>query len=243
MTTIQSSITNYESHLLSEGKNPNTVKKYVRDVNRLFAYLSEYGRELDQSSLEDFLRDIQESGYSSRSVNSVIASIKSFCKFEKRTDLHCKSLNLRKKNNQDVQMHLTQDEYEALLHTALNNENYEQVLLIEIFAMTELRMNELCYLTVDAMERGVVTVPRVGEPYEIFMPVDLIEDLCDYIDFQGIHEGIIFRTGSGKALDRSYIWRQLKDLAVDAKVDPKKVYPQNLKRQMIRKHFFIEYPN
>lgn len=242
MTTIHSNLNNYKSHLLSEGKNPNTVKKYVRDVDRLFAYLSARGRELDQSSLDDYLRDIRESGYSMRSFNSVIASIKSFCKFEDRTDLHCKSLNLRRKNNQDVQMRLTQDEYEALLHTALEHEDYKQVLLIQIFSMTELRMNELCYLTVDAIERGVVTVPRVGEPYEIFLPSDLIEDLYDYIDFEGICEGIIFRTRKGTVLDRSYIWRQLKELAADAGVDPKKVYPQNLKRQLVRKHIFIEYP-
>lgn len=33
----------------------------------------------------------------------------------------------------------------------------------------------------------------------------------------------------------------MKELAVEAQVDPDKVYPQNLKRQLVRSHFTIDY--
>lgn len=132
--------------------------------------------------------------------------------------------------------------YEALLRTALEQKNYRQVLMIQIFAVTDIRMNELCYLTVEALDAGVIKVPRAGESFEIFLPQDLVGDLYEYIDFQEISEGIIFCTRKGTPLDRSYIWKQMKELAVDAGIDPDKVYPQNLKRQLVRSHFSVTYP-
>ncbi len=132
--------------------------------------------------------------------------------------------------------------YEALLRTALEQKNYRQVLMIQIFAVTDIRMNELCYLTVEALDAGVIKVPRAGESFEIFLPQDLAGDLYEYIDFQKISEGIIFCTRKGTPLDRSYIWKQMKELAVDAGIDPDKVYPQNLKRQLVRSHFSVTYP-
>lgn len=115
------------------------------------------------------------------------------------------------------------------------------MLLIQIFASTDIRINELQYLTVDSLDEGGMTVPRAGEPYEISLPQDLIGDLYEYIEFENISEGIIFCTKKDTALDRSYIWKQLKELATDAGVNPDKVYPQNLKRQLVRRHFTIEY--
>ena len=79
-----------------------------------------------------------EAGYEARSINSIIASIKSYCKFAGRTDLQCKSLNIRKKSNhEDIQNRLTEEEYEALLRTALEQKNYRQVLMIQILAVTD----------------------------------------------------------------------------------------------------------
>lgn len=132
--------------------------------------------------------------------------------------------------------------YEALLRTALEQKNYRQVLMIQIFAVTDIRMNELRYLTVEALDAGVIKVPRAGEFFEIFLPQDLVGNLYEYIDFQEISEGIIFCTRKGTPLDRSYIWKQMKELAVEAGIDPDKVYPQNLKRQLVRSHFSVTYP-
>lgn len=236
-----SDIKQFQSYLMDSNIKLNTAKKYVRDVNKLAHFLSDQTQILSQSSLDAFLKSLPDAGYEARSINSIIASIKSYCKYAGRTDLHCKSLNIRKKCSQDIQARLTEEEYEALLHTALEQENYRLVLLIQIFALTDIRMNELQYLTVEALEEGVVTVPRAGEPYEVLLPQDLIGDLYEYIDYQEISDGIIFCTKKGTALDRSYIWRQMKELAVEAQVDPDKVYPQNLKRQLVRSHFTIDY--
>ena len=133
-----SDIKQFQSYLMDSNVKLNTVKKFVRDVKKLAHFLSDQTQTLSQNSLDAFLKSLPEAGYEARSINSIIASIKSYCKFAGRTDLQCKSLNIRKKSNhEDIQNRLTEEEYEALLRTALEQKNYRQVLMIQIFAVTD----------------------------------------------------------------------------------------------------------
>ena len=133
-----SDIKQFQSYLMDSNVKLNTVKKYVRDVKKLAHFLSDQTQTLSQNSLDAFLKSLPEAGYEARSINSIIASIKSYCKFAGRTDLQSKSLNIRKKSNhEDIQNRLTEEEYEALLRTALEQKNYRQVLMIQIFAVTD----------------------------------------------------------------------------------------------------------
>ena len=108
---------------------------------------------------------------------------------------------------------------------------------------TELRISELGNLTVEAVQDGFVPVLRAGEEYDIYLPELLLQGLEEYIAHQGLQTGVIFRTSSGNVIDRGYIWRQMKLLAERAGVDQEKVYPQNLKRQLIRQYYTISYPD
>ena len=129
-----SDIKQFQSYLMDSNVKLNTAKKYVRDVKKLAHFLSDQTQTLSQNSLDAFLKSLPEAGYEARSINS----IKSYCKFAGRTDLQCKSLNIRKKSNhEDIQNRLTEEEYEALLRTALEQKNYRQVLMIQIFAVTD----------------------------------------------------------------------------------------------------------
>lgn len=237
-----SDIQQFESYLINTGIKITTVKKYVRDIKKLAFFLEEHNQKLSQSSLDAFIASLPGSGYGTCSINAIIMGIKAYCKYAGRTDLTCKSLNIRKKSNyENVHNRLTEEEYKQLLDTAVEQEKYRVVLLIQIIAFTDIRLNELCYLTVEALDNGVITVPRARMPYEIFLPQDLLQNLYEYIDYQQITDGIIFCTKKGTALDRGNIWRELKELAVTAGVDPDKVYPQNLKRQFVKNHYTIDY--
>lgn len=239
-TITQTDIDNFKSYLSLGKKNINTIKKYVHDITRLSAYLHSRQEDFCQSSVDAYLQNMKDAGYVTRSINSVIASIKSYCKFAGRTDIYCKSLKIRKKDNQDMQMRLTADEYSALIQTAMENDDFRMVLLIQILGGTQLRVNELNRLTVEAVEEGVVTVQRAGEEYDIYLPEPLTQGLQSFIAYQDLKAGVIFRTASGNVIDRSYIWKQMKVLADQAGVNPDKVYPQNLKRQLARSYFKID---
>ena len=55
-----------------------------------------------------------------------------------------------------------------------------------------------------------------------------------YAKRQGIRSGIIFCTKSGKAMDRSNIWADMKRLCKRARVNPSKVFPHNLRKLFAR---------
>lgn len=233
-------IRQFHTHLIDTDLNPHTVKKYVSDICRLRTYLEEKQYPLNQAALDAYLQSMKEEGYGLRSINTVVAGINSFCRFM-GLDLQCSSFRIRQKNNLDVQRHLTSEEYHALIYTAQEQGDYRMMLLIQVLAGTQLRVNELESLTVEALEEGVVSVKRAGEEYEIYIPMELLDGLCGYVEHQVIQSGIIFSTRTGKVLDRRNVWRNLKNLAREAGVDPDKVYPQNLKRQLKKEYVAIKY--
>lgn len=239
---FQPDINEYEIHLESENKHPDTVKKYVHDITELYTYLSGQGLELDQTGVDCFLKDLSRRGYSIRSVNAAVASIKSFCRFAGRTDISCKNLRVRKRDNKDRRMLLTPEEYFALIQMALMQRNFRMAQLIQVLSGTGIKLNELKYLTVEAVEEGVVMVQRAGEEYEIYLPMTLMEGLKKFLEHEKISTGPVFVTSRGNPVDRSYVWRELKTLAVKAGVNPDKVYPQNLKRQLATNYVTIPYP-
>ena len=51
---------------------------------------------------------------------------------------------------------------------------------------------------------------------------------------------MVFTTRTGKPLDRSNIWREMKALCERAGVDPRKVFPHNLRHLFARTYYSIE---
>ena len=59
--------------------------------------------------------------------------------------------------------------------------------------------------------------------------MELCRQLLLYAAQKKIYNGIIFRTVSGKAVNRSNVWKEMKDLCEGARVNPEKVFPHNLR--------------
>lgn len=64
--------------------------------------------------------------------------------------------------------------------------------------------------------------------------------LLKYAKEQNIEKGHIFRTRSGKPIDRSNICHDMKKLCAKAKVDSSKVFPHNLRHLFARTFYAIE---
>ena len=72
------------------------------------------------------------------------------------------------------------------------------------------------------------------------MPGKLKTKLLNYTKSRGISSGTVFVTRSGKAVDRSNIWREMKELCKDAGVSPNKVFPHNLRHLFARRFYELE---
>lgn len=64
--------------------------------------------------------------------------------------------------------------------------------------------------------------------------------MLKYAKEQRIQSGMIFITKTGKSLNRSNIWREMKSLCGQAGVSPDKVFPHNLRHLFARTFYGIE---
>ena len=111
---------------------------------------------------------------------------------------------------------------------------------METICSTGIRVSELRYVTVEAVRSGRAEICLKGKSRTILLPRALRNPLLAYARECGIGEGCIFRTRSGKPLDRSNIWRDMKHLARQARVRESKVFPHNLRHLFARSYFSIE---
>lgn len=233
-------INEFEEFLINKNKSRTTLDKYMRDIRRFQIFLSDNSYPISQDTADKYIEILKNADYSISSINTIISCINTFCNFIGRNDIHC--VNLKKsKTESTVSDLLTVDEYNQLLKTAINNNDYRIAMLIQVLGNTDIRLNELQYLTTHSLEMGKITVIRNSKEYNIRIPNDLLYGLYEYIDHEAIINGVIFCTRKGTPLERSNIWRLIKKLAVDAGINPDKVYPQNLKQQLGKKYYSIKY--
>ena len=94
---------------------------------------------------------------------------------------------------------------------------------------TGIRVSEVRYLSVEAARQGKAEISLKGKIRTILLPEKLCRKLLQYAQKQKTASGAIFRTKSGKELGRRQIWAEMKRLCGHAGVDPRKVFPHNLR--------------
>ena len=155
-------------------------------------------------------------------------------------DLTVKPLKIQQSLFINERQELTYDEYKRLVLAAENAGNRRLSLVIQTICATGIRVSELQFITVEAVQRGRTEVANKGKRRTIFMPDKLRRILTKYIKETGATDGAVFTTRTGKPLDRSNIWRDMKGLCESAGVDPGKVFPHNLRHLFARTYYSIE---
>ena len=91
--------------------------------------------------------------------------------------------------------------------------------------------------TIDPQE---VQVNCKGKVRTILLPDKLRRQLMAYAKDNAIKSGVIFRTKSGKPLDRSNIWAEMKQLGREAGICLTKVFPHNLRKLFANTFYAME---
>lgn len=234
----QAHLVAFQNNLKSEEKSANTIEKYLRDVRAFMTYLQ--GNPITKESLIDYKQKLIEDNYAVRSINSILASINSLLDFLEITDCKVKSLKLQRQVYCPEEKELTREEYARLVKTAKRSGNQRLNLIIQTICATGIRVSELEYITVEAVQRGEATVSLKGKTRSVFIIQELKKKLLHYITKQKIITGPIFTTKTGKPMSRTNIWREMKNLCKDARVNPEKVFPHNLRHLFARTFYGIE---
>lgn len=228
-------IKGFKEYLIYEEKSKITVDKYIHDVSAFMEYAN--GLEITKNIVLSYKKELV-SKYAVRSVNSKLASVNSFLSFLGWEDCKVKSLKIQRETYSSEEKELTKTEYIRLLNAANNNSRLR--LIIETICGTGIRVSELQYFTLEAIKCGTVTVSCKNKTRSIIVPSKLRKLLLSYARKNGITGGIIFRTRSGKPMNRSNIWSEMKKLCVSANVNPSKVFPHNLRKLFARTFYTIE---
>lgn len=87
---------------------------------------------------------------------------------------------------------------------------------------------------VEAALRGRAEIALKEKVRTILLPRKLCQRLKKYARKRAIPAGVIFRTRSGRPLDRKNIWAEMKQLSRQAGVEGSKVFPHNLRHLFAR---------
>lgn len=224
MTVTNDMILSYEKNLMQEEKAEATIKKYMHDVHAFADWLC--GRDAEKCLLLTY-KSLLEEKYKPTSVNSVIASLNNFFMYIGKYDLRMKTIKIQKGLFVSKEKELTKHEYERLLYAAKSNKRLH--LLMQTICSTGIRVSELPSVTVESITAGEAKINCKGKIRKIFLPNLLCEKLSSYIAETGVSSGPVFVTKSGRPIDRSNIWSDMKKLCDSAGVSHKKVYPHNLR--------------
>ena len=96
------------------------------------------------------------------------------------------------------------------------------------------------FITVEAIKNGEAIVSLKGKTRSVFIVKELRKKLLRYTAEQRIKSGAIFITRTGQPMSRTNIWREMKNLCTQANVNPKKVFPHNLRHLFARTFYGIE---
>lgn len=227
----------YMTFLYEQEKAESTIHQYNRNLRMALLYFD--GAELTKAVLIEWKEHLSEK-CAPASVNTVLAAFNGFLKFMGWADLTVKPLKIQKTLFSDGSRELSQEEYARLVHAAEKPGNRRLSLVIQAICSTGIRVSELKFITVEAVRVGRTEVSNKGKRRLVFIPKKLSKMLCAYLKDQKIREGPVFVTRSGKPLDRSNIWRDMKALCESAGVDPIKVFPHNLRHLFARTYYNLE---
>ena len=232
------SVALFEAHLIAAEKSAVTVEKYVRDVKGFVAFAGE--RALSCELTGAYKAHLIGAGYAPRSVNSMLASLHSFFDFLGRPDCKVKTVKLQKEIYCPAERELTKAEYARLVRTAEARGDERLALILQTLCGAGLRVSELEFITAEAVKRGFAVVSCKGKTRKVFLVPKLQKRLMKFIKGTGVSSGAIFRSKTGKTLNRTTVWREMKSLCRAANVYPTKVFPHNLRHLFARVFYQME---
>ncbi len=234
---LSQKITEYVVYLKSEERSHNTIAKYVRDLRAFLTFWG--GGEISKMIVLDWKdKLIQE--YAPASVNSMLAAVNGFLDWLEKPECKVKPLKIQREIFARPEKELTKAEYDRLVRAAQSKNNERLALLLQTICATGIRVSELCFITAQAVHTGRASVDCKGKSRTVFLPKELCKSLTRFCREQKITSGVVFRTASGKPLDRCNIWRDMKNLCKSAGVEQSKVFPHNLRHLFAKTYYSIE---
>ena len=225
-------VARFEAYLREQESAEATVSKYLRDIRTFMTFV----REQAWIEKNDILRykDWLMEHYSVSSANSMIVALNQFLIFMEAGRMRVRRIRVQAQSFCSAERELEKEEFRRLVCRARAGGHAQLAMLMETICATGIRVSELKFFQAGSVRTGAVRVWNKGKYRIVLLPEKLRKKLLAYMAKYGIESGPLFCTRSGKAKDRSNIWREMKSLAAGAGVRPEKVFPHNLRHLFAR---------
>ena len=213
---------NFEMELLHNELSKATLKRYLTDITQFIEKENIRSKDdITKSNLLEY-KDYLINNFKASSCNIKLIAINKFLDF---LDLENLKLKLPKKQKKNVlEDMLTVPEYERMLKYAEKLEKEKMYNIIMTLANTGIRISELEFITVEALKKESTVIKNKGKIREIILPKKLTKDLKEYCKKNGITKGPVFISKFNKPIDTTYIHRELKTIAGQARIKKSKVH-------------------
>ena len=227
VTLTPESIDGYLEHLRSVGRVQGTLDSYRRKIGRLYQTLPEEDKSIRQDTLPWWREKLAEEGCSAAGINQFVIVVNGYLGYMGARDLQVTD---RLESAEEPQLELTRSEYLRLLSAARVLGREQAYLLVKVFGNSDLPVQELSRLTVEAARGGMISISRRCSKEIIRFPGAVCRELLDYAERQGIRSGPIFLTRAGKLIDRTYAAQSIRRLCPAAQVPEEKGNPRCLRK-------------
>lgn len=226
----------YSAELEERERAPATLQKYLYALREFWKTVA--GEPVTKKQVLAYKRMLSQR-YAASTVNGRLAAVNGLLDFLGWYDCKVCPLRTQRMDYRDTRRELTRDEYARLLQAAPKRSRL--YLMLQTICATGIRVSELRYITVESLQTGHTEVRNKGKSRIILLPTKLCNKLKQYCRRCARHTGSVFVTRSGLPVDRSNIWRMMKQLAIKAGVDRRKVYPHNLRHLFARTFYGVEH--
>ena len=205
-----------------------TLTDYRHGVDLFINWIKDDPFAIDKNLMLDY-KDYLEVTFALNSRNKYIVEINKFLKYCGYKDCTLKKFKTQRKTSIDDP--IWEQAHKRMLRWAKKLDMEDMYFILEIFAYTGCRVDELKFFTVESLDSNYIKkVYNKGKERTIILRNDLKRALKDYCKRMGITTGYIFISTSPKAKpgamwDNSTIWRRLKRIAKTAKINPDKIHP------------------
>ena len=235
---VRADILGFRTYLINMERSARTIDKYCRDVGAFIQYLAP-GKLVTRETVIEYKSYLQ-GAYKISSANSMLAALNCFFHYKNWARYRVSQFKVQRRLMGGEERRLSKEEYARLVTTALHLDNQRLAMIMETIGNTGIRISELPFITVEALDTGRVEIYNKGKFRTIFMIEKLRCRLRAYCRDNGLTSGPVFVTSGGMSVNRSNIWAEMKRLCIKAGIPEQKVYPHNLRHLFAYTYYGVD---
>lgn len=200
-------IEGYAEQLRRDERAEATVEKYMRALRQYERWLE--GREVTRELTAAWKEHLTSEGREPSTVNGQLSALDGLYRWLGWTDCSVRHIRVQRRAFCESSRELSRGEYERLIGSARAAGRVRLALVMETLGATGIRVSELRYVTVEALEQGRAEVWLKGKVRTILLPSKLSRKLLKYAKSRGISRGEVFVTATGRSLSRKQVWQEM----------------------------------